>query len=122
MSCAPAEVVSQVSSALAQAGFDVLGDTDTGIPGLRVTEVAGGALVIWTASDGFTSLAREQAGRAGSGDSMRGIVQAAVAGLLVQLGHTVTGACDGGDVVVLADTLHDINPAAGHRGPRGDQS
>ncbi|MFI5682093.1 hypothetical protein [Streptomyces cellulosae] len=93
-----------MSSALARADFDVLGDTDTGVPGLRVTEVPRGALVTWTASDGFTSLAREQAGRAGS-DSMRVIVQAAVTGLLVQLGHTVTEASDQGDVVVLADTV-----------------
>ncbi|MGQ4376283.1 hypothetical protein ACN6K9_006556 [Streptomyces sp. SAS_267] len=93
-----------MSSALTQAGFDVLGDTDTGVPGLRVTEVPEGALVSWTASDGFTSLAREQAGRAGSDDSMRVIVQAAVTGLLVQLGHTVAEATDQGDVVVLADT------------------
>ncbi|MGW6891057.1 hypothetical protein [Streptomyces chartreusis] len=35
---------------------------------------------------------------------MRVIVQAAVTGLLVQLGHTVTEVSDGGDVVVLADT------------------
>ncbi|MEU3787437.1 hypothetical protein [Streptomyces sp900129855] len=95
---------------MARAGFDVLGDTDTGVPGLRVTEVPGGALVTWTASDGFTSLAREQAGRAGSGDSMRVIVQAAVTELLVQLGHTVTEASDHGDVVVLADTVASDRP------------
>ncbi|WP_329254232.1 hypothetical protein [Streptomyces canus] len=100
----PAELVSQVSSALVQAGFQVLGDADTGVPGLRVTEVPEGALVRWTASDGFTSLARDQARRAGSGDSMRVLVQAAVTGLLVQLGHTVTEACDEGDLVVRADT------------------
>ncbi|MFI5681755.1 hypothetical protein [Streptomyces cellulosae] len=87
-----------MSSALVQAGFDVLGDADTGVPGLRVIEVPGGALVTWTASGGFTSLAREQ-------DSMRVIVQAAVAGLLVQLGHTVTEASGQGDVMVLADTV-----------------
>ncbi|MFE7779398.1 hypothetical protein ACFU5O_37170 [Streptomyces sp. NPDC057445] len=86
-----------MSSALVQARFDVLGDADTGVPGLRVTEVPGGALVTWMASGGFTSLAREQ-------DSMRVIVQAAVTGLLVQLGHTVTEASDQGGVVVLADT------------------
>ncbi|MEU7060898.1 hypothetical protein [Streptomyces sp. NPDC046197] len=43
-----------------QAGFEVLGDADTGIPGLRVTEVSAGALVSWTASDGFIALARRQ--------------------------------------------------------------
>ncbi|MEU6370154.1 hypothetical protein ABZ876_31635 [Streptomyces sp. NPDC046931] len=60
-----------------QAGFEVLGDADTGIPGLRVTEVTAGALVSWTASDGFIALARDQAGRAASNDSMRVIVQTA---------------------------------------------
>ncbi len=110
MSYAPAELVSQVSSALVQAGFQVMGDADTGVPGLRVTEVPAGALVGWTASDGFTSLAREQAGRPSSGDSMRVIVQAAVTGLLVQLGHTVTEASDEGDLVVLADTAAPDGP------------
>ncbi len=43
------------------------------------------------------------AGRAASNDSMRVIVQTAVVGLLVQLGHTVTDMPDGGGVVVLAE-------------------
>jgi hypothetical protein len=81
----------------------VLGDADSGVPGLRVTEVSAGALVSWTASDGFTALARDQAGRTASNDSMRVIVQTAIVGLLVQLGHTVTDTPDGGGVVVLAE-------------------
>ncbi|WP_371572342.1 hypothetical protein [Streptomyces sp. NBC_01314] len=93
-----------MSSALIQAGFDVLGDADTSVPGLRVTKVPAGALVSWTASDGFASLAREQATRTGSDDSMRAIVRTAVAGLLAQLGHTVTEAPHAGDLVVHADT------------------
>ncbi|MEU4467522.1 hypothetical protein AB0G20_28250 [Streptomyces sp. NPDC024017] len=101
----PAELVSQVRSALAQAGFQVEGDTDSGVPGLRVIEFSAGALVRWTASDGFTSLARGHAGRAGGDDSMKVLVQAAVTGLLVQLGHTVTEASDDGDLVVLADII-----------------
>ncbi len=105
MYCAPAELVSRVSSCLIQAGFQVLGDADSGIPGLRVTEVSSGALVSWTASDGFTALARDQAGRAASNDSMKVIVQAAVAGLLVQLGHNVAEAPDGGGLVVLAEAV-----------------
>jgi hypothetical protein len=60
-----------------------------------------GVLVRWTASDGFTSLAKDQPGA--SGDSMQAIVQAAVAGLLVQLGHTVTEPPCGGDLLILAD-------------------
>ncbi|MGW1562999.1 hypothetical protein ACWCQ1_41840 [Streptomyces sp. NPDC002144] len=39
---------------------------------------------------------------------MRVVVQAAVAGLLVQCGHTVAEAPDGNGIVVLAD-----GPAAG---------
>ncbi|GAB2891565.1 hypothetical protein GCM10027074_69720 [Streptomyces deserti] len=91
-----------MSSCLVQAGFQVQGDVDSGVPGLRVTEVSAGALVRWTASDGFTALSRDQAGRAASNDSMRVIVQAAVVGLLVQLGHTVTDTPDGSGVVVPA--------------------
>jgi hypothetical protein len=94
-----------VSSCLVQAGFQVLGDADSGIPGLRVTEVSAGALVSWTASDGFTALARDQAGHAASNDSMRAIVQAAVAGLLLQLGHTVTEAPDRGGLMVLTEAV-----------------
>ncbi|WP_276205815.1 hypothetical protein [Streptomyces torulosus] len=36
---------------------------------------------------------------------MRVIVQAAVAGLLVRLGHTVTETPDGGGLVVLAEAV-----------------
>jgi hypothetical protein len=112
MSYAPAELVSRVSSCLAQAGFQVLGDADSAIPGLRVTEVPAGALVSWTASDGFTALARDQAGHASSHDSMKVIVQAAVAGLLVQLGHPVTETPHGGGLVVLTEAVF----------PRGSRS
>ncbi|MFG3016252.1 hypothetical protein ACGFZB_38605 [Streptomyces cinerochromogenes] len=97
--------MSQVSSCLAQAGFRLQGDADSGIPGLRVTEVSAGALVSWTASDGFTALARDQASRAASNDSMRVIVQTAVAGLLIQLGHTVTETHEGCGLVVLAEAV-----------------
>ncbi|MEU7061835.1 hypothetical protein [Streptomyces sp. NPDC046197] len=94
-----------MSSALSRAGFHVLGDADTGVPGLRVVEVATGAVVSWATSDGFTSLVRERAGRAAGDDSMKVIVQAAVSGLLVQLGHTVTTMSDGSDLLVLADAV-----------------
>lgn len=113
MSYTPAELASRVSSCLVQAGFQVLGDTDSGIPGLRVTEVSAGALVNWTASDGFTALSRDQAGHAASHDSMRVIVQAAVAGLLVQLEHTVTAMPDGSGLMVLAEAVFP-------RGSKGD--
>ncbi|MGW0926032.1 hypothetical protein ACWD3J_44440 [Streptomyces sp. NPDC002755] len=66
-----------------------------------MTAAPAGVLVRWTASDAFTSLAKDQP-RA-SGDSMQAAVQAAVSGLLVQLGHTVTEPADGGDLLVLAD-------------------
>jgi hypothetical protein len=68
-----------------------------------VTEVSAGALVSWTTSDGFAALARDRAGHAASNDSMKVIVRTAVAGLLVQLGDTVTETPDGGGVVVLAE-------------------
>jgi hypothetical protein len=105
MSCAPAELVLQVSSALKQAGFHVPGDANTGDPGLRVVEVPAGALVSWAASDTFTSLTRERAGRAAGDDNLKAMVQAAVSGLLMQLGHTVTEMTDSGDLVVLADVV-----------------
>ncbi|MFD3843726.1 hypothetical protein ACFWWC_47195 [Streptomyces sp. NPDC058642] len=94
-----------MSSCLVQAGFQVLSDADSSIPGLRVTEVSTGTLVSWTASDGFTALSRDQAGHAASHDSMRVSVQAAVAGLLVQLGHTVTESPDGGGLMVLTEAV-----------------
>ncbi|MFE0349598.1 hypothetical protein [Streptomyces griseoluteus] len=70
-----------------------------------MTEVSAGALVSWTASHGFTAFARDQAGPAASNDSMRVIAQTAVAGLLIQLGHTVTETPDGGGLVVLAGAV-----------------
>ncbi|WP_217179399.1 hypothetical protein [Streptomyces sp. AC495_CC817] len=70
-----------------------------------MTEVSTGALVSWTASDGFTALSRDQAGHATSHDSMRVIVQAAVTGLLVQLGHTVTEMPAGGGLMVLTKAV-----------------
>lgn len=84
-----------------QAGFHLVGDAGDSRPGLQVVEDASGALIRWTASDGFASLAAGLPGA--SRASMKAIVQAAVAGLLVQLGHTVTEASDGGDLLVLAE-------------------
>ncbi|GGX44224.1 hypothetical protein [Streptomyces chryseus] len=65
---------------------------------LRVSEDPAGILITWTASDGFSAL---QPGAAG--DNMKAIVQAAVSGLLVQLGHTAKGPSDDGDLLVLAE-------------------
>lgn len=96
------DLLVQVRHALIHAGFHLVGeDAEDGTPGLSVTMVPTGVLVRWTASDGFTSLAKDQSGA--SGDSMQAIVQAAVSGLLVQLGHTVTEPSNGGDLLVLAD-------------------
>jgi hypothetical protein len=50
---------------------------------------------------GFTALAADQPGA--SSDGMRVVVQAAVAGLLVQCGHTVVETPDGNDIVVPAE-------------------
>ncbi|MFF6996093.1 hypothetical protein ACFY93_14275 [Streptomyces sp. NPDC008313] len=91
----------QVRHALIEAGFHLVGqDAEDGRSGLAVTTVPTGVLVGWTASDGFTSLAKDQPGAVG--DSMRTLVRAAVSGLLVQLGHTVTEPSNGGDLLVLA--------------------
>ncbi|MFE1794814.1 hypothetical protein ACFW9L_01465 [Streptomyces sp. NPDC059517] len=91
--------------ALVQAGFQVLSDTELGVPGLRVTEVSAGALVSWTASDEFASLARERSGCASSDDSIRVIVKVAVSGLLLRLGHSVAEPAADGDLLVLADAI-----------------
>ncbi|MFD3549192.1 hypothetical protein ACFWUW_26915 [Streptomyces sp. NPDC058655] len=95
------ELVSRVRHALIQAGFHLAGDVQDGRPGLQVVEDPSGALIRWTTSAGFASLAAAQPGA--SGDSMKAVVQAAVSGLLVQLGHTVTEPADGGDLLVLAE-------------------
>ncbi|WP_143659787.1 hypothetical protein [Streptomyces pharetrae] len=86
---------------MTQAGFHLVAeDAEDDRPGLAVTKTPAGVLVRWTASDGFASLARDQSGA--SGDSMQAIVQAAVSGLLLQLGHTVTEPSDGGYLLVSA--------------------
>lgn len=108
---ASADLMSQVRSALFQAGFHELGNAESGVPGLRVTEVDAGVLVSWTASDGFTSLAREQAGRAPSGDRMRAMVEAAVAGVLVQQGHSVEETPDGEALIVRGRSVRPSGPA-----------
>ncbi|MGW6564930.1 hypothetical protein [Streptomyces sp. NPDC054975] len=100
MSSVPPDLLTQVRHALTQAGFHLVrGDAEDGRPGISVMQVPAGVLVRWTASDGFRALA--QAPRGASGDSMQAIVRAAVSGLLVQLGHTVTESPDGGDLLVL---------------------
>ncbi|MFE6094452.1 hypothetical protein ACFQ7M_21110 [Streptomyces massasporeus] len=102
MSSAPPTLLTQVRHALKQAGAHLVGDdVEDGRPGISVTEVPAGVLVRWTASNGFRALAKDQPGA--SGDNMQAIVQAAVSGLSVQLGHTLTEPSDGGDLLVLAD-------------------
>ncbi|WP_327686506.1 hypothetical protein [Streptomyces sp. NBC_00467] len=102
VSSVPSDLLSQVRRALLQAGFHLKGEgAEDGGPGLSVTEVPAGVLVKWTASDGFTALAEDQLTT--SGDSMQAVVQAAVSGLLLQLGHTVTEAPDGAGLPILAD-------------------
>ncbi|MGP3637741.1 hypothetical protein ACTU45_31140 [Streptomyces sp. 24-1644] len=84
---------------LIQAGFYLVGDVSGDArPGLRESEDPAGVLITWTASDGFFAL---QPGA--SGDTMKAIVQAAVSGLLVQLGHAVKEPSDDGDLLVLAE-------------------
>ncbi|MCZ4103448.1 hypothetical protein C8250_000100 [Streptomyces sp. So13.3] len=103
MSNAP-ELVSRVRHALAHAGFHLVGEVPAdNRPGLRVTEDPSGVLITWTASDGFSALASNQLA---PGDSMKAIVQAAVSGLLLQLGHTVTKPPHEGDLLVLPEGPH----------------
>ena len=102
MSSARSDLLLQVQHALVQAGFDLVDeDAEDGRHGLSVTTVPTGVLVRWTASDGFTSLAKDRPGA--TSDSMQAIVQAAISGVLLQLGHTVREPSEGGDLLVLAD-------------------
>ncbi|MDX2576740.1 hypothetical protein PV332_14800 [Streptomyces scabiei] len=102
----PPQLVGRVRHALKLAGFHIVDEADDAAPGLRVSEAPAGVLVNWTTSHGFTALTTDQ--RGASSDGMRVVVQAAVAGLLVQCGHTVVETPDGNGIVVLAD-----RPAAG---------
>jgi hypothetical protein len=95
-------LLAEVRHALRHAGFPLVGeDEPDGRPGLSVTSCPAVVLVTWTSSDGFTALANRQPGA--RGDSMKAIVQAAVSGLLLQRGHTVTQPSDSGDLLILAD-------------------
>jgi hypothetical protein len=103
-----------VKFALLQAGFQVLSEKEPDVPGLRVTEVPAGALVSWTASDEFASLARERGGCASNADdSIRVIVKVAVSGLLLRLGHSIAESAADGDLLVLAETIS--APGRGNR-------
>ncbi|MGA4960540.1 hypothetical protein [Streptomyces lavendulocolor] len=102
MSPAPSNLLAQVRHALLQAGFHLVGEkVDDARPGLAVTQDPAGVLVTWTASDGFISLVKDQPGA--SSDGMQAVVQAAVSGLLLQLGYTVTEPSGGGGLLILAD-------------------
>nr|WP_024127677.1 hypothetical protein [Streptomyces sp. F12]AHE40441.1 Hypothetical protein pFRL6_354 [Streptomyces sp. F12] len=101
MSSVRPKLVGRVCYALKLAGFHVVDEADDAATGLRVSETPAGVLVSWTTSHGFTALAADQ--RGASSDGMRVAVQAAVAGLLVQCGHTVVETPDGNGIVVLAD-------------------
>ncbi|MFJ1974122.1 hypothetical protein ACIO93_36445 [Streptomyces sp. NPDC087903] len=94
-------LATQVRHALSEAGFHLVADTEGGMPGLWVSQVAEGVLVRWVVSDSFAALAGEQPGRASS-DGMEEMVQAAVSGLLMQRGHIVTAAEGGIGIIVLS--------------------
>lgn len=101
MPSASSLLLTQIRHALVQAGFHLDGDdAEDGWSGLAVTEAPTGVVVKWTTSDEFSALVREQPTAPGS---MPAIVQAAVTGLLVQMGHTVTEPPDGAGLLVLAD-------------------
>ncbi|MFF3699207.1 hypothetical protein [Streptomyces sp. NPDC002221] len=94
------ELAGRVRHVLKLAGFHVVDEADHVTPGLKVEAVPAGVVVSWTASHGFTALASDQ--RNASSDGMRVVVQAAVAGLLVECGHTVVETADRTGIVVLA--------------------
>ncbi|MGW5249986.1 hypothetical protein ACWEQN_40665 [Streptomyces sp. NPDC004129] len=96
----PAELVRRVRHALKQAGFHVADGPDATTPGLKVSKTPEGVLVSWTTSHTFAELAAQ---RGDSADRMRVVVQAAVADLLVQHGHTVQETPDRKAIVVLAN-------------------
>ncbi|MGW2866021.1 hypothetical protein [Streptomyces sp. NPDC001205] len=102
MTSAPPDLLTQVRHALVQAGFHLTdtNDGEAGSPGLAVSQSPAGVLITWTASDGLTALANDQPGTAG--DSMHAVVQAAIAGLLIQLGYTITKRPQGGDLLVVS--------------------
>jgi hypothetical protein len=102
----PPVFAAQVRHVLSEAGFYLVTETDDGMPGLRVSEVPDGVLVRWAVSEAFTALAASQPGHAAN-DSMRAVVQAAVSGVLVQQGHTVTAAEHDG-ILVLAPAARSI--------------
>ncbi|MEU6216726.1 hypothetical protein ABZ845_04270 [Streptomyces sp. NPDC047022] len=106
-----AELALQVSYALRQAGFHVISDAAIErASGLHVGEAPEGVLIRWLVSDGFTALAFDQPGASSVG--MRVVVQAAVSGLLVQMGHTVMEASDGEGLLVLANVAQPDRPAS----------
>ncbi|MFD8263120.1 hypothetical protein ACFV19_30370 [Streptomyces griseoluteus] len=100
MSSVRPQLLGRVCHALTLAGLDVVDEVDDAARGLRVSAAPVGVLVSWTTSHGFTALATDQ--RGASSDGLRGVVQAAVAGLLVQCGHTVVETPDGNRIVVVA--------------------
>ncbi|MEV7182322.1 hypothetical protein [Kitasatospora sp. NPDC093679] len=99
VSAPPSDLLLKVRHALMQAGFRV-DEASDGHPGLSVRDVPAGVVVRWAVSDGFAALAHEQPHA--RDENLKAVVQAAVAGLLAQLGHTVTSLSDDGDLIVLA--------------------
>ncbi|MGW0658462.1 hypothetical protein [Streptodolium elevatio] len=84
------ELLPRVRHALNRAG-STWPTKDDSAPGLRIRATSQGVLIVWTGPDGFTALATE---RARGGDGTKAVVRAAVAGLLVQMGHTVAASAD----------------------------
>lgn len=115
---ASAELIAGVRSVLVQAGFPALSDAGSDVPGLRLTQTDAGVSVSWTASHRFTSLAREQAGRAPGRDSMRAMVLAAVSGVLVQQGLVVEETPDGEALIVRRGEVRTRGPVRRWDGSR----
>ncbi|MEV7003908.1 hypothetical protein AB0N62_40575 [Streptomyces sp. NPDC093982] len=95
------QLIGRVHHALKLAGFHAADEADDTTPGLRVSQAPTGVLVSWTRSHGLYRAGGRQ--RGAFSDGMRVVVQAAVAGLLIQGGHTVVETPDGNGIVVLAE-------------------
>lgn len=99
----------QVRRVLLRAGFNLLPNPAEAVAGLQVSAVAGGVEVSWQTTDTFTAIAGhlrepDDGQPEGAGiDSVRTLVNTAVAGLLIQAGLSVTQTSDSRNILVITD-------------------
>ncbi|AIS02211.1 hypothetical protein [Streptomyces glaucescens] len=102
------EFVHEVQRRLRMAGYDLVGETDTETPGVRVSRTPAGALVSWTPLSGpspRTSPAQ------GLGEATESAVRAAVETVLLQHGYTIWTERAGNGITVLLPHLAPPLPA-----------